>query len=251
MLLYDRKRAFLARWIYLGAFVTIIFVVLTRIEAVTEVVRSKETLPQGWTLRFVEESLTGDSMLFYLPVICTFPYASSFVDEFKSGITRFTLTRVSWRKYLWSKVWTVSLSGGGILVIGALAVMIAFNVVFLPLEEGGSMSALTAKIIGNYIQLALRYFCLGALGSTVGLWISALINNRYMSFMAPFMAEYLLIIFYERYFSWCRILYPKEWLSPSDHWPGDSWGVLLWLLCMTLFLGWEFVETGKRRLDRA
>lgn len=251
MLLYDRKRAFLARWVYLGAFITIIFVVLTRIETVTEVVHKREALPQGWIMRFVEESLTGDVMLFYLPVLCTLPYASSFVDELKSGITRFSLTRVSRKKYLCSKVWAASLSGGCILVMGALAVMAAFTVFFLPLEEKKYTSVLVGKLIGNYMQLALRYFCLGALDSTAGLLISTLVNNRYMSFMAPFMAEYLLIIFHERYFSWCRVLYPKEWLNPSGNWPGDSWGVLLWLLCITIFLAWEFVKAGKRRLDRA
>ena len=40
MLPYDRKRAFRKQWLYLGTFLTVIFLTVTNLEMVAEVLRS-------------------------------------------------------------------------------------------------------------------------------------------------------------------------------------------------------------------
>lgn len=249
MLTYDTKRAFLAKWIYLGAFLTLAFVAFTHLDTILEVVRNKQMLSVGWTEQFIEESMTGKEMLFFLPVLCTLPYASAFIDEWKSGMTRLALGRVSRNRYLLSKVLVTAFSGGIILVAGMAAVVLGAYLVFFPLEDRTGLTQEILKAGNAYPQLFLRYFCFGALGALTGMWISMLVKNRYMALMGPFMAEYLLVILCERYFPWCRILYPAEWLTSAGAWPLSGWGTSLWMVCLAVFVGWAFFQTGKRRLS--
>lgn len=47
MLPYDRKRAFRKQWLYLGTFLTVIFLTVTNLEMVAEVLRSGRKLVQA------------------------------------------------------------------------------------------------------------------------------------------------------------------------------------------------------------
>ena len=91
MLPYDRKRAFRKQWLYLGTFLTVIFLTVTNLEMVAEVLRSGRKLGAGWTESYILKVLTGDGIRLYFPLLCTVPYATGFVDEYKSGIYKFVL----------------------------------------------------------------------------------------------------------------------------------------------------------------
>ena len=99
MLPYDRKRAFRKQWLYLGTFLTVIFLTVTNLEMVAEVLRSGRKLGAGWTESYILKVLTGDGIRLYFPLLCTVPYATGFVDEYKSGIYKFVLVRKERKKY--------------------------------------------------------------------------------------------------------------------------------------------------------
>lgn len=249
MLLYDAKRAFSVKWIYIGVLLTVAITVFIRLDSIMEVVRNGEFLESGWTQEFLLDTLSDEAMLFFLPVLCSIPYSSSFTDELKSGITKFTFCRIKRMVYLRSKVVATALSGGCVLTVGALVVIMMANIIFLPLESMSVTEAEAVQEVANpYMRLLFRYFCFGVLGSVTGLWISTRVNNRFLAWTAPFMVEYLLIIFYERYFTWCIVLYPKEWLQPSENWPLDGLSAPLWMLCLSLFAAWAFIHSAERRL---
>ena len=73
MLPYDRKRAFRKQWLYLGTFLTVIFLTVTNLEMVAEVLRSGRKLGAGWTESYIFESSDGrwDSVVFSLVVHCS------------------------------------------------------------------------------------------------------------------------------------------------------------------------------------
>lgn len=98
MLPYDRKRAFRKQWLYLGTFLTVIFLTVTNLEMVAEVLRSGRKLGAGWTESYILKVLTGDGIRLYFPLLCTVPYATGFVDEYKSGIYKFVLVRKERKK---------------------------------------------------------------------------------------------------------------------------------------------------------
>ena len=71
MLPYDRKRAFRKQWLYLGTFLTVIFLTVTNLEMVAEVLRSGRKLGAGWTESYILKVLTGDGIRLYFPLLCT------------------------------------------------------------------------------------------------------------------------------------------------------------------------------------
>ena len=121
MLPYDRKRAFRKQWLYLGTFLTVIFLTVTNLEMVAEVLRSGRKLSAGWTESYILKVLTGDGIRLYFPLLCTVPYATGFVDEYKSGIYKFVLVRKERKEYIMSKAITNAVAGGSILVAGTVA----------------------------------------------------------------------------------------------------------------------------------
>ena len=68
MLPYDRKRAFRKQWLYLGTFLTVIFLTVTNLEMVAEVLRSGRKLSAGWTESYILKVLTGDGIRLYFPL---------------------------------------------------------------------------------------------------------------------------------------------------------------------------------------
>lgn len=250
MLPYDRKRAFRKQWLYLGTFLTVIFLTVTNLEMVAEVLRSGRKLSAGWTESYILKVLTGDGIRLYFPLLCTVPYATGFVDEYKSGIYKFVLVRKERKKYIISKAITNAVAGGSILVAGTVAFILCTWMVFLPMEKGFSWMIIQ-NFLGEYGQLLCQFFAFGALEAEIGMWISTLVNHRYMAWLAPFMSEYLLIILCERYFPECRVFYPPDWLVVQADWPLHGWSVFFWLLFLTGIAGYAFADAARRRIGYA
>ena len=99
-----------------------------------------------------------------------------------------------------------------------------------------------------WLELLMRCFCFGAVGSVTGLWLSSAVNNRYMAWIGPFMAMYLLVILYERYFSQYPVIYPREWLALTMGWPWNGWSACVFMLLLTLLAAWAFYQSADRRL---
>lgn len=99
------------------------------------------------------------------------------------------------------------------------------------------------------LSLVLRFFCLGALGAVTGLTISTAVGSRYMAWLSPFMAEYLLIILYERYLDGIPIISPKEWILPSEGWPLQGWSTVFWMLGICFLMMAAFIQIGGKRLE--
>ena len=69
-----------------------------------------------------------------------------------------------------------------------------------------------------------------------------------MAYAAPFIIYYLLIILHERYFTELYVLYPKEWLEPTQAWGG--WGAAILVVLLTALGGVVFAAQARRRLER-
>ena len=105
--------------------------------------------------------------------------------------------------------------------------------------------------MGKYGKKLCQFFAFGALEAEIGMWISTLVNHRYMAWLAPFMSEYLLIILCERYFPECRVFYPPDWLVVQADWPLHGWSVFFWLLFLTGIAGYAFADAARRRIGYA
>ncbi len=248
MLEFDQKRAFSIRLFILCSVVITICIILSQLDLFIEVFRSNSALTYQWSYNVIMYTLTGDTMQFVLPVMCTLPFSASFINEYKSGVLRYTLGRTTRRKYIFSKIITTFLSGGTVLTVSTLLVVLVLSFIFVPLEEV-PIDVSVISSFGKYFQIIVRYFILGSVNGLLGLTISTATNNRYMAWIGPFMVEYLLIIFYERYFDRFIFLYPKNWLNLSN--VGEiGYGLQnIWLIVLSCSLAFLFWKVAQRRLE--
>ena len=108
-----------------------------------------------------------------------------------------------------------------------------------------------AEAPAYFVDLMARiplFFFTGAFLSVLGMTFATLTNSKYMAYASPFVLYYVLIILYERYFDALYVLYPKEWLNPSDAWMWGDTGVALLMLELIIIVALCFGTAAKRRL---
>lgn len=249
MLLYDMKRAFRLKNMVMSSVCLLMLSIIIRFETIKQVfeaILEKETLQYGWTLEFVLDTLGQEKLIFLLPLLSAFPFAAAYEEERRCGLQKLAISRVEKRYYLRSKMLTVAISGGAIVVGGAVALFVVACVMFRRYEAAPCMGEYSK--ISEYGKLLMRYFLFGALWAELGLFFSTLLNQKVMAWLSPFMTYYLLIIGYERYFSMCHILYPIEWIRGAQGWPTD-WSCCLWMGILLCVVGLNFYTLGTRRLQ--
>jgi hypothetical protein len=246
------KQAILCRNFYLGVAGTIAVILISSIPAVVDSLSSDGLLSYGFHDDLISDALVSDSMMLSLPILCALPFTASFVDDMKSGFIKLYLPRTTTTRYLWGKSVACALSGGLVLASGIVFSYGLSALIFLPMEAvpasvtGAEQPDYLSQLIGNI----LLFFLSGAFWSMAGLLLATLTNSRYMAYISPFIMYYVLIILHERYFDKLYVMYPKEWLNPSELWPFGNVGVALLLAQLTVILGICFAVAAKRRLAR-
>ncbi len=194
-------------------------------------------------------ALKSEAMIFALPIVCTLPFTTSFVDDIKSGYIKLYLHRSTKNHYVISKIISCILSGGLSLVIGILISYIILSLSFVPIEILPSESEVTYAYILEFTERTLLYFFSGMFWSLIGLLFSTLVKSRYMAYSAPFIIYYVLIILVERYFKNLYSFYPKEWLIPSDKWNIGRIAVVILVSELLLLVSVIFFCVAKRRIS--
>ena len=105
------------------------------------------------------------------------------------------------------------------------------------------MKKTVLSILGSVV-----IFCFFGLFLFIGLLFATLTGSRYMAYASPFVIYYVLIILYERYFDTLYVLYPKEWLLPSNRWCFGNLSVVIWVGELIIIVSLCFYLAAKRRL---
>lgn len=249
MLIYDARRAFDFRYLYACSIVMVLLAGITSLDSVVQIMDQTDMLETGWALQFTIKILEQESMQFLVPILCTFPFASSFIDEWNSGMIRHVVSRIGKKQYLSSKAVTTACAGGTVLFAGGFLVFVVAQIIFARMERTLTDMKFYQEGLLELLCLLCRYFSAGAFWAEVSLAISACLNHRFMAGLSPFVIYFLLVIFYERYFSWCSVLYPREWIMPEQEWPLKQWSICLWLLFLAAVVGYIFCRIGERKLQ--
>lgn len=134
----------------------------------------------------------------FAALFCVFPFADSFCEDYNSGYFRFISLRVGIKKYSLQRCLTVSLSGG---IVMAFIVFFALIVCALLANQPETFE--TAQFMSGSIWwrmgVILRYngfflivcktllgFLFGCLWALVGLAVSTIIVNKYVTLIVPF-----------------------------------------------------------------
>ncbi len=228
----------------------VLVIFLSQIEGIVGAFRAEDLLQNGYSADLILTALSSDWMILALPILAALPCTAGFVDEVKSGFIKEYLPRTTVKKYIGGKIAACTLSGGFVLAAGILLAYGVSALVFSPMEGPLEEDAAVRYYLAEIVSRAALFFVSGAFWALVGMTFSTVTNSKYMAYASPFIFYYVLIILNERYFPDFYILYPKEWLAPSEFWVMGSWGVALWLLELSIMIALVFTIAAKRRIGK-
>lgn len=244
----DILRALSGRGFKIAVAGTVLAAALASLQRIFSVAGGGEAMTGGFHAQLAFDALKSDWLTLALPVLCALPYSSSYVDDIKSGFIKQYLHRTSLNNYVSGKLLACALSGGLSVFLGAVLSYALSWLVFNPMELAPAPGAAVEPMLAQFIVKAALLFFSGAFWSLVGFLVAALTMNKYMAYASPFILYYVLVILHERYFEWLYVIYPKEWLNPSEGWVLGAWGVLLMLLALSSAVAMAFAASAKRRL---
>lgn len=210
---------------------------------------SPGVLEYGFHDTLLLTGISSDAMYLALPVLCTLPYASSFLEEVRSGFIKELLLRTTRWNYLAGKIAGCILSGGLALLSGVVISYGILLLVFLPMEAlpvgGISIWENLPKLLSG-IWLV---FCSAGFWAVFAMMVSIVTRSRYMAYSASFIFYYVLVILCDRYLKGVYIINPQEWITPSERWVGGTAGVTLFLTELTSLCILVCLWAGGRRLE--
>lgn len=242
----DIKRALSARGFLFGMAGMVLMIAVASINAVSSI---QGVQSNGFHAQLILAALKSDDVTLVLPILCTLPFATAFVDDIKSGFIKQYLPRSGVSAYIKGKIFASSLSGGLVLVAGLFIAYGLSALVFTPMEAALKPDQIAGPFFAEIITKTLTLFLSGAFWSLTGFTFAAMTMSRYMAYASPFVVYYVLIILHERYFADFFVLYPKEWLAMSEPWVLQNLGVWIQLLMLCVFISLLFGMTAKRRLE--
>lgn len=244
------RQALLNRLYVISIATTIAVMFIGNTNALMTAFKSKELLANGFHAMFMKSSFSTDSTTLCLPIISALPYTVSFVDDIKSGYIKEYLPRTDIKGYISGKITACYLSGGLSVFIGLLIAYGISFLVFAPMEAAPALEEGTSSYFSEFFSQSLLFFFSGGLFSLIGMTSAAMANSKYMAYSSPFIFCYILIILKERYFNDMYVLYPKEWLAPSDKWLFGNSSIILLLIELAFIVSLCFCIVAKRRLSR-
>lgn len=244
----DIKRALSGKGFFIGMAGIVLIIAISSLESIIQAARSTEALQNGYHAQLVISSLSSDWVTLAIPIVCALPFTSAFVDDVKSGYIKQYIPRTGVKPYIRAKLIACGLSGGLVLFFGIVTAFVLALLVFSPMELALAEGEVGQPYFAQVLTISATLFFSGAFWSLVGFTFASLTMSKYMAYASPFIIYYVLIILHERYFENLYVLYPKEWLFPSDAWVLGSWGVLLLLTELTAIISLVFTAVAKRRL---
>lgn len=178
------------------------------------------------------------------PILATLSFSASYVEDIETKFVRHILVCSGYTGYILSYIVLCYILEGSIFVIGTVLTWQVATVVLLPFE----VAALDTISDTITLSKSIWLLCLnGSLWSIVGMTISSLIENRYISYAAPFVIYYLLTIISERYFPDVGLISPAAWIKP-DSWPFGILGASIFFLELIILCGIVFIIQSWKRL---
>lgn len=184
----------------------------------------------GLVLQVVILYISGfKSDLYYIsvPVLCTFPYSTAWLEDYQSGYIKLYLQRSGTFSYIIGKILACGISGGLLETAGC------FIFYLIKKEEA---------LKNGWLLI----FMSGMLWAVFAAALAAMSQSRYIAFGGSFVVCYILVMLHERYFKKLYCLYPYEWLSPEHTWVFGSQGVVILTMTIIIILIFVYYEVLRR-----
>ena len=203
-------------------------------------------LEAGYHTTLFRKGLSGEAVVFLLPLVSTLPYAASWLDERKNGYWKAYMPRTTKEKYAVSRI-TANAAGGGLCsALGYFLAYLILALIYRPMEAAAETPAIS---FGALALGGAAVFLMGVFWAGAGFLCSLLFRNRYMIYGGPFLLSYLMVIITSRYLPGVYTLNPREWLAMEHYWEGGSLGAAAFLAEISLLSMLAQYLMLKRRLE--
>lgn len=184
------------------------------------------------------------------------PYATSFVDDVQSGYIKSILMRTGMKRYAKMRIMSVAVSGGLTIFLPFLMIFAIISVIGVPTTSenvsevflhliwspyvtvGGGILVMTAKL--------LLAFLFGAVWSLLGLLISTIVSNRYVTIIAPFVIYQALWILMPPQLN--PLIFLRGDLGATNGFIGSYWFVVLMQCLVIAFFSAAISYRIKRKV---
>lgn len=137
---------------------------------------------------------------FIMPLICCIPFTVSYLKDKKTGFSKYIIIRTSYKKYIFSKIISIFLSG----FLSVFITTIVFIMLISIIDSGENFRSLyndqafLGNLYRNNFNLYVFIYSLisglfGGVYSIMGVGISTLIDNELLAVVSPFVFYYLCI----------------------------------------------------------
>lgn len=241
------KQAVFSIYFLAGTIAICIVIFCSSVGKIVSAFRSVNLLVYGFHGEFMLNALESEAIIVFIPIICTLPYSAAFIDDIKTGFIKYYLHRTSRNAYITGRIVGCMISGGTVLVLGVLLAYVVSALLFSPLEAM-PLSGGTYIYFLKIITKCCLIFLSGAFWALIGMTLSTETGSKYVAYASPFILYYVFIILHERYFNWLYVIYPKEWLSPSNKWAFGCLGVVILLVELIIITSLRFSVVARRRM---
>ena len=228
-----------------GCVCVIVALGFSALEPLVRICRAPQWQPSGYHISLLMSALSSDLFASFIAIVSVLPFSASYIDEIKSKFVQIYVLRTGYFTYLATKVIICFVLGGIVVLAGILVVYFLCLLLVFPLEKPAETSL---DSVTNLLKTCELSFLSGSLWAVLGMAMSAVMESKYIAYASPFVAYYLMVILYERYFPDAWLLYPRNWLNP-DIWPYGVGSAAVFLLELTFFAGLLFYVRGRMRLE--
>lgn len=240
------RQGFCLRFV-IGAIAVFALIGASSTDTLVQLYREPKLQLSGFHITFLLNALKSDTMAPFVAIVAILPFSGNYVDEVKSKFARFSMLRTNYSVYLLGRIIVCFLLGGAVILAGVWAAYFVSVLTFLPMEKAANTEVNQFPAL---IEQCVILFLNGGFWAVLGMTMSTVMESKYIAYASPFVVYYLLVMLCERYFPRAYLIYPREWLNPSEKWPMGTWGVAIFLLELTTLLGLIFYRRGKRRLEQ-
>ncbi len=225
----------------------VLILILSQTEQIVQLFRMDSTPMAGTHGELVLSALRSDWIIMALPILSALPCSASFIDDINSGFIKEYLPRTTVRRYITDKIVASIISGGLVLFFG-ICIAYGISCVMIPFEAPMPDGLEATPYLTHILREAFLFFLSGAFWALVGLTVASLTESRYMAYSSSFIFYYVLTILCERYMKNLYVLYPREWLNPSNPWPFGNFGIIVWVIELCLLMSLLFAYSAKKKI---
>ncbi len=238
----------LSGFAFVGSAILIALIaLLTSLPTISDMFYGITQVESSNSLYLIQSTLNSKIMMVALPVLCALQCTTVLIDDVKSGFIKEYLPRTTRRAYVSGKCISCATAGALIMPTGAILAHIMLTHIMLPLKPNSAVPVATS-MYGEFFNALIMPSICGAFWSMVGLTFGTLTFSKYTAYASPFVLYYLLIILSERYFEEMYILYPPQWLNPTENWRLGKFGAVLFVCGCIAVLSVLFMCAAKKRI---